>query len=394
MKTVLIATTYKGYNFGTSLQAYASKLFISKMGYVGEIIWYKDFLAKGRDIRIRKILMILLRIISSPSLFKKTILIYKNSFEREIGEESKVFFKKFAEDKLNVKKMYWYELKKYAKSNDVIASICGSDQIWNATNIYIDPIYYLKFSPQERRVAYAPSFGKDQIPNYNKNIIKKNIEKIKYISVREEQGVNIIKELLGKDVPVMLDPTLLIQREQWINESVNYLAKIEEDYILLYFLDSPSQMAMKYINRVVEKFGLKVIAIPNMHTEFQKFPNYVIKNVGPLEFVNLVAHAKFVCTDSFHGTAFSVNLNIPFITFKREYGAASDQSSRIISLLSNLKLEDRYISDNEAELDLLGLSFEVSEKILENEREKAKEYLIQAFTSIESLYRHEGSDEK
>lgn len=71
-------------------------------------------------------------------------------------------------NKLQVKKLSWHELKAYASNEDVLACVCGSDQIWNATNIYIDPVYYLKFAPVNKRVAYAPSFGKSEIPQYNK----------------------------------------------------------------------------------------------------------------------------------------------------------------------------------------------------------------------------------
>lgn len=384
MKKVIISTTHKGYNYGTSLQAYASKLFMSKLGYVGELIWYKDFFIKGRDIRIKKIVVMFLRTITSPSLFKKTFFTYKESLNKEISEDSKFAFRKFTEDKLKVKKMLWHDLKKYSRSNNVIASVCGSDQIWNATNIYIDPIYYLSFSPEEKRIAYAPSFGKDQIPKYNKNRIKKNIEKFEFLSIREEQGAKIIKELLGKDVPVMIDPTLLIDKKKWLEECKKNSIRIEGDYILLYFLDNPSHTTIKYIKSIIEKLGCKIISIPNVQTGFFEFDNYDIKNVGPLEFVSLISNAKFVCTDSFHGTAFSANLNIPFLTFKREYGTASDQSSRIVSLLKKLMLSNRYVFNNETEVDLFDISFEISNEVLKNERYKAKTYLEKAFKSINS----------
>ena len=63
----------------------------------------------------------------------------------------------------------------------------------DATNIYIDPVYYLKFAPVNKRVAYAPSFGKSEIPQYNKEPIKNNISKFNYISVEKIKGQRLLK---------------------------------------------------------------------------------------------------------------------------------------------------------------------------------------------------------
>lgn len=386
MKKITITTAHKGFNYGTSIQAYASKVYLSNLGYDTEIIWHRDGIIKGRDIRLKKLISMFLRTFWRPKLFKKTFSTYKSSLQKEIDEEVKKSFFDFEKDKLQVKKFSWHSLKKYVRNDNVVACVCGSDQIWNATNIYIDPIYYLKFAPREKRLAYAPSFGKNEVPEYNKKIIKKYISEFDYLSVREEQGAKIIKDLTERDVPVMIDPTLLLDKNDWLKTISMLESYKKEDYILLYFLDKPSSVAMKYIENIKELYNCSIITIPNKHREFDILSNCKTVSAGPEEFISLIANAKFVCTDSFHGTAFSANFNIPFLTFKRIYGAASDQSSRIISLLERLELQERFISEMEIieNFDFkTEMLFENSNALLKNEREKAKDYLTSALTKLE-----------
>ena len=242
--------------------------------------------------------------------------------------------------------------------------------------------------PVNKRVAYAPSFGKSEIPNIIRTI-KNNISKFHYLSVREDQGAKIIKSLIHRDVPVLIDPTLLLDKNDWIDVAGS-CAKDENDhkYILLYFLDKPSDAAIRYIEKLIEKYNFTAISIPYKHNAFDRFRSCKCVSAGPLEFIDLVQKATFVCTDSFHGMAFSVNFNIPFLIFNRIYGTASDQSSRIVSLLDKLELKNRFIIDTEIsdvmEINIeYKMSFENSNKLLQFEREKAKKYLIDAFSSIE-----------
>lgn len=384
-----ISTVYTGFNYGSSLQAYASKIYLSNMGYEVELLSHKEGIVKGRDIRINKIMAMFLRTFWRPSLFKKTFLTYRNSLKKEINIETKEEFLKFYDQRLKPIKYSWKQLKEYGKQKETLACICGSDQIWNATNIYIDPIFYLRFAPKHKRVAYAPSFGKDIVPDYNKKVISKYITDIPYISVREEQGSKIVRELINREVPSVIDPTLLLNKEEWINEIENTITKPEK-YILVYFLDKPSDRALAYIKTLQEKSNLPLVVIPYKYKEFDIFNNLQYKNAGPEQFLDLVNHASFVCTDSFHGMIFSANFNIPFYIFQRDYGTATDQSSRIISILNKLALQDRFISQTNkpkqvelAEVNLM-MDFIKANQLLERERIKSKDYLQQAFDNIKT----------
>lgn len=385
MKKIGIATVHTGFNYGSCLQAYAGQTYLSSLGYDAELLWYKDGLVKGRDIRIKKLIGMGMRTIWRPKLFKKTFLTYQSSLKKEIDQETKEQFLDFQKRYLKVRKCSWKELNQYASDENTLACVCGSDQIWNATNVYIDPIFYLRFAPKHKRVAYAPSFGKDEIPGYNKNIIKKYISDFDYISVREEQGTSIVKELINRDVLSVIDPTLLLNKDQWSN-CVTKEMKLPKEYILVYFLDKPTKTAIAYIEKLEKELQTPIIAIPYKYEALSQFKNLEYKNTGPGQFLNLIKNAKFVCTDSFHGMAFSANFNTPFYIFQRDYGKATDQSSRIISLLNKLRLDERFVYEvNEINLDKfkLDVNFKVSNKKLDEERDKSRLYLQNAFANIE-----------
>lgn len=105
------------------------------------------------------------------------------------------------------------KIKSIAK--EAVACFSGSDQIWNSSTLYVDPLYYLRFAPKQKRVALSPSFGRNFIADYNKNKMKKWINDYPYLSVREDSGVKLIKELTGLEAQHLLDPTLIINSEEW-----------------------------------------------------------------------------------------------------------------------------------------------------------------------------------
>ena len=382
MRKIGIVTVHTGYNYGTSLQAYASKLYYKNLGYDSEILGYSSSLIKGRDIRIKKIIVLLLRTMFRPNLFKKTFLTYKKSLTKEITQESKNLFNIFTENNLQVVKNSEKKMKEYAANKDVLALVCGSDQIWNATSIYVDPFYYLRFAPKEKRVAYAPSFGKIKIPSYNKKIIIKYLSDFDYLSIRENEGEKLIKQLTGKKSKVLIDPTLLITKEKWIEE-VKQIDITEEKYIVFYFLDTPSEMTINKLKKIEKNFKCKIISLPFEHQQFSKFDNEVINlDTGPLEFIKIIKNAKFVCTDSFHGMLFSINLNVPFYIFGRNYGTAANQSTRITSILDILNLKERFIENKEISLNY-EIDWNISNERLDEQRKKSKIYLENCFKSIE-----------
>lgn len=373
-----LVTLYRGYNYGTSLQAYALKTYLEQLGYETDIIWKREGAHSGRDIRFEKLFRMFKRAILRPNLLKETVKGYLGNIHNAPSKEIKQKYLEFTEQKLKVHALSNKQLKEFASSPKTLAVVCGSDQIWKVNAANVDPMFYLQFVPKRKRVAYAPSFGGASIPDYNKKIISKYLKSIPYISVREKSGVDVVYRLTGKKVESVIDPTLLIDWHELIKP-------IKEDYVLLYFLDEPADSVLKKVVEVARKKQLKIYAIPHQFEKYNKYPDIHLKSVGPLEFPSIIANASCVYTDSFHGTAFSVNLNRPFMTFQRNYKSFKSQSSRITNFLELFNLSIQYITleqQKDFNPDFPQIDFGNVNQVLKKQREKSYKYLTNTFSDI------------
>jgi hypothetical protein len=304
---------------------------------------------------------------------------YKSTLLKKIDNEIKIKFIDFTIKELKIATFTEKDIVEYAKSNDVKAVVCGSDQIWNAEAASIEPLYYLRFVPKNKRVAYAPSFGRKEVPKYNKKILIKYLTDFPYISIREDVGAEIIKKLIGRDVPVLMDPTLLIDWQEWKTEK----KEINNNYVVAYFLDKPSKVALNSLKYISEKYNYKILAFPYKYKIFNLLEKVLYPKVGPKDFIQIISNSKCVFTDSFHGTIFSVNMNIPFWTFERNSSSGSSQKSRLYSILNKLNMQKQYITESESIcLDIPLLSFKESNEYIQKQRIKSKEYLINIFSNI------------
>lgn len=369
MEKVLLTTVFSGYNYGSSLQVLATKTILKELGYDCRLVAMKS-LIKGRDIRIKKLITILIRswLIRGKN-GANALSTYKGSYNKVMIGDSVTRFEQFTNEYLEPHYMSWNSMKRLAK--ECVACFAGSDQIWNSSTMYVDPMYYLRFAPAEKRIAFAPSFGRDFVAEYNKKKMSKWISDFAYLSVREDSGVRLIKDLTGRDAIHLIDPTLMVKGETW-KKTLNLQDK-EENYILTYFLDKPSESARKAIAELKETLKCEVIAIPYQFDDMSYCDKVV--PTGPIEFLDLINNAKCVLTDSFHGTAFSINLHTPFYVFGRNYGTAHSQNSRIESILKMMNMQNRF-EQKDIVGQLKAINFEVSEQILSDERNKSRNYII------------------
>ena len=370
-RKVLLTTVFSGYNYGSSLQALAGKIILQEMGYDCQLVAQKS-LVKGRDIRLGKLLTILTRsLLLRGKNGSKALSTYQGSYNKTMIGDSAERFARFTEEILQPQYLSWKGLEKAAK--ECKACFAGSDQIWNSSTMYVDPMYYLRFAPSEKRVAFAPSFGRDFIADYNKEKMSKWISGFAHLSVREDSGVSLIKEMTGKEAVQLVDPTLMVDGKTW--KCTLGIADKSENYILAYFLDKPSDKARKSILKLKKALHCKVIGIPYQFDDMS-YCDEVVPS-GPIEFLELINNAKCVLTDSFHGTAFSINLHTPFYVFGRAYGSAHSQNSRVESILRKMNMQDRF-EPTDAFDNIERLDFEHSERVLGEERQKAREYITNA----------------
>lgn len=193
-----------------------------------------------------------------------------------------------------------------------------------------------------------------------------------YISVREKFEQRFIKDMINKDVPVLIDPTLLVDKKEWQDIIPDRI--VNEEYIFFYTLFATKEM-IDIVKLISKKLGLKVI-ISNISNQYEIFSGFEKKTEsGPLEFLSLIKYAKLVCVSSFHGTVFSIILNRPFFAIN----GMSD--NRISTLLEMTKLTQRALTKNnvdECVNNMFNINFEEAAKNIKREKEKSILFLKEA----------------
>ena len=219
--------------------------------------------------------------------------------------------------------------------------VSGSDQIWNPTIFpdgRFDPVFFGAFSPL-RKIAYAPSFGVARLPEGMEEELKGYLAGFSHLSVRELSGREIVRDAAGRDAAVVLDPTLLLTAEEW--SSLAAERTVRGEYILCYCIARPGALE-PYIRRLAEETGLPVVQLCGTRRKVHPKAR-LIQDAGPAEFLRLFQDAAYVCTNSFHGTVFSVQFQRPFFTSVAPAELREPERSRTFSLLSRLGLTDRVV---------------------------------------------------
>lgn len=358
-----IITFHASHNYGSVLQAYALQKYLSKLGYENEIINFRSEAQKEvyRPLTKRKGIKYILK----NAFF---LLHYKSRKERYDK------FEAFIEKRMNKSEKEYTSidsLKNEEFSYDVFIS--GSDQIWNTAPADASMAYFLPFVKEGKRVAYAPSFGQlgtmekaDEISSY--------LCKYDRLSIREKYGQQLIFELTGKKVPILVDPTVLLLPDEW-NSLEDRKPIINSRYIFFYTLFADKEM-IKMVKTVSKILGLPVVVsnITNQHDIVSGFRRII--SSGPEDFLNLIKNAEFVCTSSFHGTVFSLLYHKLFISIR----GMSD--NRISTLLECSGLTSRAINSIDELLsyeELMNIDYTGVNTAFDKKREEAKDYLLSAF---------------
>jgi hypothetical protein len=238
------------------------------------------------------------------------------------------------------------QLSKLSESMDAV--VVGSDMLWHPINIEHD-YYTLTFVPDTvKKISYATSFGTTMIPKYLRQQTKNFLTRFDSISVRERSGVEVVRNLgVNKNVQVVLDPTLLFTAAEWMDIQ-SEKSIIKEKYIFCYFL-GVNQAHRRMACEIQKATNYKIVVLQHLDEyvkEDEAFGDIKPYNVGPEEFVNLIRHAEYVCTDSFHGTCFSILNHKKFLTFNRFLNTNSQSTNtRIDSLLGMLDLSGRRVTE-------------------------------------------------
>ena len=346
---VALAINYDYHDYGGMLQAFATQRYLEKQGIESDAINFDN--VKG-DISRRKWKYFLSNMMDISIVKEKSRLIEKkirqktNSRLKAQMAERDNAFDKFCTSHFKVSRPFdsWDDMAK-ASQVEYDAVIVGSDQLWLPSNVMAD-YYTLNWVPEKvKKIAYATSFGIGNIPQKYKEMYRQYLTRIDYLSARETSGQEIISELTDRSVPLVNDPALLLDANGW-DEVIKDRPIINDKYIFCYFMgDNPEQR--DFVKRLAKEKGLKIVALLHLDQFIETdehYADYTPWDISPDDFVNLVKYAEYVCTDSFHGTVFSIIYARNFFTFKRFNKKASlSTNTRITSLLTRVGLMDRLV---------------------------------------------------
>lgn len=330
MSRIGIVTTHNTNNYGAVLQTYALQEVASRYGDVKIINYDNRHISNSFDlIRFKP---------SVHGLLGMGKDICRLLPRRRVINK----FMEFINVKLNVTRACSTEELVKGAAGVFDCYIAGSDQIWNPAcisgNGCLDPVYFLGFSPEgARKVSYASSLGSYIFSDQEKLKIKEYLSDFSVVSVRERGAQLLLQEVLGREVNHVLDPTLLLSKDEWLKGfGLPAQARRKEKYILLYTVPKVS-LVRSVVESLSKRIGLKVVTIDQGLSAGAHVDEH-IRDAGPLDFIRLFSEAEFVITDSFHGVCFSLNFGKPFVAV-----SPGKYANRIESLLSLVGLESRLV---------------------------------------------------
>ncbi|MCF2612839.1 polysaccharide pyruvyl transferase family protein [Fusobacterium perfoetens] len=369
--------TYSFGNYGSMLQCYATQKIFKENGYDIVLVNIADRGLERVYYAVKRRVKFFIKLIKNPNKIKFIYGLYNNAKQstkyKTLSEESLNMMKSFKKEYISQVFLNHRKLKKCAKSSEYYFFISGSDQIWPGSWPILEEDYFLKFAPKHKRVAYAPSFGVNIIPSYNKKELIKNLQEYNCLSIREKTGEKIIKDLIGKSCDVLNDPVLQINKKYW-DELIGLSESNNEKYICLFFIDKPTENGKKFIEKLCNITKLKCICFG--YNSFEG-TDKVMKSGGPIEFIKYIKNAELVITDSFHALLFSIIFEKNFYIISRNYQHSSSQSSRITDLLECCGLENRFIDIN-IEIDknnIFSIDFIKSQEFIEKVQKKSQKYI-------------------
>ena len=373
-KKISIITLHRIVNYGSVLQAYATQYVFEKLGYEVEFVDYypermhmfgmlKRIKNKSEKLRKSLLLRTIARIIIFPSYLKRFYV-----------------FKKFINTHLKMTPTI-YKTSEQLKNNPPKADFycTGSDQVWNTGwNEKIDKPFFLEFAPSNKKCfSYAASFGKSKLDDWEKEETKKLLSKYNCLAMREKSGVKILEDL-GINYGInVLDPTLLLNKEEW-NSLISEKYK-NKKYIFMYNINRNVKLD-EYAKKLSKIKKMPIVTVSYQFHDCFKFGKVKV-NPKVEEFLSLIANAEYILTDSFHCTAFSINFNKNvLVAYPEKF------STRLASIVEITGLSNRVIDDyNDLSICEREINFKKANEKLIEQRKIAFEYLNKVLEKEEAL---------
>ena len=315
---ITILTFQFAHNYGALLQAYALQQYLLLVGHQVDIAPYYPQIF-NLDYAINP----LIKGISLRRRLKLAVTYSKRKKQAEC-------FVAFQTTVLNTELSIQTEKKLCEFLNQYDMVICGSDQIWN-DKLTGDTSAYFGAGTKAKLVSYAASLGVKQLTKVQEKNIQKYIPGFFAVSVREWESKELLQQIINCDVKVVLDPVFLLPKKEWEKRIAKSKIKIDEPYLILYFLQNDNVL-LHYAKCYAQEKHLRLLEIHPTITSSHKGAKK-IESVGPDEFLYLIKNAACVCTNSFHATAFSVIFRKKLLHIPN-----CNSPERTVSLLKQLEI--------------------------------------------------------
>ncbi|MCR5837305.1 MAG: polysaccharide pyruvyl transferase family protein [Lachnospiraceae bacterium] len=363
-------------NYGGMLQAFATTKIIEKKGIEYELIRYEKQLTLAEKIRF------------IPRVFNRVLINDKvEAFIKKRGKKKHPQFScndrvrmeafaKFREKNFAGKERIYKGYKNLCEgAGNYEAVITGSDQLWSPAGLPTN-FYNLMFVGDGiKKISYASSFGVSSIPWYQRGRTRKFLERIDYISMRENRGSEIVRELTGRKPLTVLDPVFMLSCDEW-KEYIPDERVYEDKYVFAYFLGN-NEEHRSFVKKYAKEHGIKIVTLRHLDQYVdsdEQFGDYAPYDVAPDKFLNLLRNAETVFTDSFHGMCFSVINHKQFMVFNRyDANAKHSKNSRIDTMCDNLGLSKNRFKGQDSEVNII--DYTQVDKVVEKLRSEADEYL-------------------
>lgn len=334
---------YEATNYGSKLQALATIRIFDRLGLKYQVIHYQK---AGLWFKLKALTRIFNSTFRQDKIegFSKKKTLKKHPEIAPMLRVRQEMFNRFDAvyfNKYEVVGKYFSDIKKLALRYDAVVSC--SDQLWSPSGLGTN-FYNLMFVPDSvKKVSFASSFGVSEIPWYQKKATAKYLKRIEWVSCRENQGALIVKQLTGRNVPVLMDPVFAFDIEEWA-ELVPEESIYNESYIFCCFLgNNPAHRISA--TRFAKQHGLKIVCIKYLDQYVpidENFGDISLFDTSPHQFLNILRGASYIITDSFHVCAFSIIMQKQFVVLNRYASNSScSKNSRIESVCANLGLSDR-----------------------------------------------------
>lgn len=370
--TIAVVTLHNSPNYGSCLQTYATQTVLSRMGATPSIVDYyrHDAIPENETERALNG-----QLVKKMPIFKVPGVkaLARIPVSRIVARRAKPL-NEFRQNYLALTDCKYYSEEALEQNPPRADIYCtGSDQVWNSTwNKGFNKAFYLDFAPKDaKRIAYAASIGKPSLEEWEKKPMRDALAKYSHISVRETEAVELLDSIGVHGAVPVIDPTLMLTRDDW-GQLRDDSVLPSEPYILIYQLNRNHEFD-EYAQRLSVRLGLPIYRIAyGVHEKRKGEHTVVCPSVGG--FVSLFMNAEYVVTDSFHGTAFSMNLGRKFVAI-----SPGRFSGRIMNLLEMTGETNHYLDDwHDIDVADQTIDYKHVQRIFETKRAEAKAFLNMA----------------